>query len=107
MEIKVGDLFVLGRVLFRLVSGPFYDIHSKCECVIIEHFDSKEQESYPVIFMNKAERIQDELMARILFTNLTPEQALNIHKLSKCPISLRGILAQRMQLKWVGDANGQ
>lgn len=99
MEIKTGDFIIWRRELYEVTSEQYFDSIMDADCRTIRNLEDGLELRMPVIFINMCEKLKDELIGRLLYTDLTLDEAMNIHVLDKCPKSLRYILAQRMQSK--------
>ncbi len=99
MEIKTGDFIIWRRELCEVVSETFFDSTLDADCRSVKILKDGIVLNIPVLFLNACEKLKDELVGRLLYTDLTLDQAINIHVLDKCPKSLRHILARRMQSK--------
>jgi hypothetical protein len=100
IKFRVGDYVVYDNRVREIVKGAEYSSKYNQLAYMLRDIESNIVYDIPSLFLHgKGEKLEIELMARILYQNLSPDQALDMHNLDKCPAELREILVRKMQEK--------
>lgn len=101
MKFRKGDYFVMDdKEIYEIVSYAYFNGMYKDLAYDVRNIRDNSQIELPCMFVHgKGEKLELELMARILYQNLSPDDALDMHRLDKCPVELREILVRKMQEK--------